>query len=66
MNKLRKRPVHWMPGDSAISACGRMVTTPVYIAKTEIDVTCSLCDKILKKMVIMMADHNMKGHSMET
>ena len=47
-NKIRKRPAHWMPGDSAISACGRLVTTPAYIADTESDVTCNTCRKKLK------------------
>ena len=47
MNKPRKRLVHWMPNDSAISACGRLVTTHAYIANTESDVTCNTCKRKL-------------------
>ena len=47
MNKLRKRLVHFIPGDSAISACGKFVTIPAYIANTESDVTCNTCRKKL-------------------
>ena len=47
MNKPRKRPAHWMPYDSAISACGRLITNPVYIAYIKSDVTCKSCRKKL-------------------
>ena len=49
MNKPRKRQIHWIPGDSAISACGKLVTTPEYIAHEKSDVTCNSCKNILKK-----------------
>ena len=47
-SKLRKRQAHWLPCDSAISACGKLVTTPAYIAQTENDVTCNSCKNKLK------------------
>ena len=47
-NKLRKRQKHWLNGDSAISECGKLVTTPAYIAQTENDVTCNSCRNKLK------------------
>ena len=45
MNKQRKMLVHWLPDDRAISACGKFVTTSVYIAHIESDVTCNTCRK---------------------
>ena len=44
-NKPRKRQIHWIPGDSAISACGYYMTTPAYIAQSKSDVTCKSCMK---------------------
>ena len=46
-NKPRKRKAHWLPNDSAISACGKFITIPAYIADTESDVTCNTCRKKL-------------------
>ena len=46
-NKLRKRPVHWLPNDSAISVCCKLITTSAYIANTESDVTCNTCKRKL-------------------
>ena len=45
MNKPRKRQIHWIPGDSAISACGYYMTTPAYIANEKSEVTCNSCRK---------------------